>query len=119
MLEEYPGLVGRDIVKDVTAEKGYKWDKGVVDVLKPKQAKPTKRFKVVAFDFGVKQNILRLLRSHGCDVSVVPASTTAKAVLAKRPDGVFLSNGPGDPAPVGYAVETIQELLGNVPIFGI
>ena len=119
MLEGYPGLVGRDIVKDVTAKKAYKWDKGVVDVLKPKQSKRAKRFKVVAFDFGVKQNILRLLRSHGCDVSVVPASTSAKAVLAKRPDGVFLSNGPGDPAPVGYAVDTIQKLLGKVPIFGI
>jgi len=119
LLERYPGLVGRDIVKDVTAKKAYKWDKGVVDVLKPGQGKPAKRFKVVAFDFGVKQNILRLLRSHGCDVSVVPANTTAKAVLAKRPDGVFLSNGPGDPAPVGYAVDTIKSLLGKVPIFGI
>lgn len=119
MLEQYPGLVGRDIVKDVTTEKGYKWDKGAIDVLECTEARPKKRFKVVAFDFGVKQNILRLLRSHGCDVSVVPASTSAKAVLARRPDGVFLSNGPGDPAAVGYAIDTIKALLGKLPIFGI
>ncbi|MBN2138268.1 MAG: glutamine-hydrolyzing carbamoyl-phosphate synthase small subunit, partial [Sedimentisphaerales bacterium] len=119
LLEQYPGLVGRDIVKDVTVRRAYKWDKGVVDVLNPWQHKPGKKFKVVAFDYGVKQNILRLLRGYGCDVSIVPAGTSAKAVLGKRPDGVFLSNGPGDPAPVGYAVETIKELLGKVPIFGI
>jgi len=118
-LEKYPGLVGRDIVKDVTVRKAYKWDKGVIDVLAGTQAKPPKKYRVVAFDFGCKQNILRLLRSHGCDVNVVPAHTSAEEVLAGQPDGVFLSNGPGDPAPVGYAVETIRRLLGKVPIFGI
>jgi len=118
-LDAYPGLVGRDIVKDVTAKKPYKWDKGVIDVLKEQQINPAKKYRVVAFDFGVKQNILRLLCSHGCDVTVVPAATSARAVLAKRPDGVFLSNGPGDPAPVGYAVDTVAALLGKVPIFGI
>jgi len=119
MLELYPGLVGRDIVKDVTAKKPYKWDKGVVDVLNGKEVRPAKRFKVVAFDYGVKQNILRLLVSHGCDVTVVPAATSAKEVLRRKPDGVFLSNGPGDPAPVAYAIDTIKTLLGKVPIFGI
>ena len=67
----------------------------------------------------MKQNILRLLRSHGCAITVVPGQTTAKEVLAKKPDGVFLSNGPGDPAAVSYAIETVKELLGKVPIFGI
>ena len=119
MLEQYPGLVGRDIVKDVTAKKPYKWDKGVVNVLNGKEARPAKRFKVVAFDYGVKQNILRLLVSHGCDVTVVPAATSAKEVLRRKPDGVFLSNGPGDPAAVGYAIDTIKALLGKLPIFGI
>jgi len=118
-LDKYPGLVGRDIVKDVTARKPYHWDKGVVDVLKNEEMLPAKKYKVVAFDYGIKQNILRLLRSHGCDVHVVPAATPAKDVLARKPDGVFLSNGPGDPAAVDYAIETVRSLLGKVPIFGI
>jgi len=118
-LESYPGLVGRDIVKNVTTQKPYSWDKGVIDVLVDVELKPQKKYKVVAFDFGIKQNILRLLHSHGCDVTVVPAKISAKEVLAQKPDGVFLSNGPGDPAPVEYAVENIKQLLGKVPIFGI
>jgi carbamoyl-phosphate synthase small subunit len=118
-LGEYPGLVGRDIVKDVTSKKPYKWDKPAVDVLKPSVTKPKPKYKVVAYDFGIKQNILRLLISHGCDVQVVPAFTPAKEVLAKKPDGIFLSNGPGDPAAVTYAVESTRQLLGKVPIFGI
>jgi len=118
-LGQYPGLVGRDIVKNVTSKKPYSWDKGVIDVLEDRQLRPKKKYKVVAFDYGIKQNILRLLRSHGCEVHVVPAKTSAKDVLAKEPDGVFLSNGPGDPAPVTYAIDTIRELLGKVPIFGI
>jgi carbamoyl-phosphate synthase small subunit len=118
-LGEYPGLVGRDIVKDVTSKKPYKWDKPVIDVLKPSTDKPKLKYKVVAYDFGMKQNILRLLISHGCDVQVVPAFTSAKDVLARKPDGVFLSNGPGDPAAVTYAVESTRQLLGKVPIFGI
>jgi len=119
LLEDYPGLVGRDIVKKVTADKPYKWNKPVIDVLSDKPVKPVKKFKVVAIDFGIKQNILRMLHSHGCDVSVVPANTSAKRILARKPDGVFLSNGPGDPAPVEYGVKTVKELLGKVPIFGI
>ncbi|MFZ9024276.1 MAG: glutamine-hydrolyzing carbamoyl-phosphate synthase small subunit [Anaerohalosphaeraceae bacterium] len=119
MLEEYPGLVGRDIVKNVTAKRGYKWKKGVVDVVKDEELLPKTKYKVIAYDFGIKQNILRLLRSHGCEVEVVPAKTPAQKVLAKKPDGVFLSNGPGDPAPVAYAAENVKKLLGKVPIFGI
>jgi len=118
-LDEYPGLVGRDIVKDVTSKKPYKWDKPVIDVLKPSIDLPKLKYKVVAYDYGIKQNILRLLISHGCEVTVVPAFTSATEVLAKKPDGVFLSNGPGDPAAVTYAIESTRQLLGKVPIFGI
>ena len=118
-LDRYPGLVGRDIVKNVTVKRPYRWDKGVVDVLSGAECRPQRKYKVVAFDYGIKRNILRLLRSHGCDVHVVPAGTSARAVLARKPDGVFLSNGPGDPAPVSYAIETVRRLLGKVPIFGI
>ncbi|OHB60758.1 MAG: carbamoyl phosphate synthase small subunit [Planctomycetes bacterium RBG_13_46_10] len=118
-LQEYPGLVGRDIVRDVTCKKPYHWEEGVVDILSNQQFKPPKKYKVVAFDYGAKYNILRLLRSHGCEVYVVPAQTLAKEVLSRKPDGVFLSNGPGDPAAVSYAIETVQQLLGKVPIFGI
>ncbi|NLH16364.1 MAG: glutamine-hydrolyzing carbamoyl-phosphate synthase small subunit [Phycisphaerae bacterium] len=118
-LENYPGLVGRDIVRDVTVDHGYEWDKGVVDAITGQETRPTPRFKVVAFDYGMKTNILRLLRSHGCEVTVVPAATTAADVLAHKPDGVFLSNGPGDPAAVEYAIRTIRDLLGKLPIFGI
>jgi carbamoyl-phosphate synthase small subunit len=113
-LDKYPGLVGRDIVKDVTVKRPYAWN-GETNSSKLK----TKNWKVVAFDFGIKHNILRLLCSYGCDVLVVPADTSGKEVLAKKPDGVFLSNGPGDPAAVTYAIETVRELLGRVPIFGI
>ena len=119
MLEGYPGLVGRDIVKDVTAGKTYKWKDGIVDVLSPDGNTPEPKYNVVAIDCGIKLNILRLLVSHGCQVTVVPAKATAKQILAKKPDGVFLSNGPGDPAPVSYTVRTVRDLLGKVPIFGI
>jgi carbamoyl-phosphate synthase small subunit len=118
-LQKYPGLVGRDIVKDVTVKKPYRWDKGVINVLTKEKVTYEKQYRVVAFDYGIKQNILRLLCSHGCDVYVVPADTPAREVLARKPDGVFLSNGPGDPAAVNYAIETVRELLGTVPIFGI
>ncbi|MCF7975747.1 MAG: glutamine-hydrolyzing carbamoyl-phosphate synthase small subunit [Phycisphaerae bacterium] len=118
-LDAYPGLVGRDIVKDVSCKKAYTWDKGVVDILTNKETLPEKKYKVVALDCGIKQNILRLLRSHGCDVTVVPANTPAKDILAMKPDGVFLSNGPGDPAAVTPAIATVKALLGKVPLFGI
>jgi len=118
-LDAYPGLVGRDIVQNVTLGKSYQWPQGVVDVLTGQECKPKPKYKVIAFDFGIKQNILRLLVSHGCKVEVVPADTTAAQILKKKPDGVFLSNGPGDPAAVTYAIDAIRGLLGKVPIFGI
>ncbi len=118
-LAKYPGLVDRDIVKNVSMKKPYKWDKGVVDVIKDKEFKPLTKYKVVALDYGIKQNILRLLRSHSCEVLVMPGQSTAKEILRQKPDGVFLSNGPGDPGPVSYAIEAIRGLLGKVPVFGI
>jgi carbamoyl-phosphate synthase small subunit len=118
-LRDYPGLVGRDIVKDVTTAKPYAWDEPVIDITNKNQPAIEKKYKVVAMDFGLKHNILRLLVTNGCDVTVVPGSTGADEILAMKPDGVFLSNGPGDPAPVTYAVETVKNLLGKVPIFGI
>lgn len=118
-LDQYPGLVGRDIVKNVSCKKSYTWDKGFVDVVKNEEHLPEKPYKVVALDCGIKQNILRLLRSHGCDVTVVPYKTSAKDILDMKPNGVFLSNGPGDPAAVTPAIETTKALLGKVPIFGI
>ena len=119
-LASYPGLVGRDIVRDVTIKKPFTWDEGPVDIFQnDRPAKSQRRFRVVAMDFGMKRNILRRLCAFGCHVTAVPAQMEAKQILALRPDGVFLSNGPGDPAAVTYAVETIQKLLGRVPIFGI
>ncbi len=118
-LQEYPGLVGRDIVKDVAVEKSYTWDEGLLDIFSDEQPACETKYKVVAIDYGMKRNILRLLCSHGCEVTVVPARASADDILALKPDGVFLSNGPGDPAPVTYAAETVRALLGQVPIFGI
>jgi carbamoyl-phosphate synthase small subunit len=118
-LEKYPGLIDRDIVKDVTVKKPYRWNEGVTDILTGQEQKPPVKYKVTAFDYGIKQNILRLLRSYGCEVHVVPAHTSAKSVLTQKPDGIFLSNGPGDPGGVVYAIDEIKKMLGRVPIFGI
>lgn len=118
-LETYPGLIGRDIVKDVTTRKAYPWDQVSVDVLSGEEQRQPQKFKVVAIDFGIKQNILRRLTSNGCKVTVVPAKTRAADILKRKPDGIFLSNGPGDPAAVTYGVETVKKLLGKVPMFGI
>jgi len=108
-----PAMAGQDLASAVTCDQPYFWKDGKplvreTDIRTMGRPAPTckdKPFFVVAFDFGIKQNILRLLCSHGCDVTVVPAKTTAKEVLSQKPDGIFLSNGPGDPAPVGYAIE--------------
>lgn len=115
---EAPSIIGRDLVKEVTCSTPYQWTE---DSGRWKFNPPSRRngFKVVAFDFGIKYNILRRLVDEGCDVTVVPASTTADTVLALNPDGVFLSNGPGDPEAVPYAAEVVRKLFGKRPIFGI
>jgi carbamoyl-phosphate synthase small subunit len=127
-----PGLIGRDLVKEVTCPEAYRWSEATPA---PWQIKETttltpdpspegeqamqRRFRVVAYDFGVKYNILRCACDAGCDLTVVPASTTAREVLDLDPDGILLSNGPGDPEGLPYAVEAVRELLGRKPIFGI
>ncbi len=129
-----PGLVGRDLVKNVTCAAPYDWDEGDWELgegYKKRQAAKNPRrgkkvasfqspgFSVVAYDFGIKYNILRNLAESGCQVRVVPADTSAADVLAMNPDGIFLSNGPGDPDAVPYARENVQKLIGKKPIFGI
>tara|TARA_R110002051_G_scaffold264959_3_gene324908 strand:- start:14762 stop:15922 length:1161 start_codon:yes stop_codon:yes gene_type:complete len=119
---DFSGLVGLDLAKDVTCAQSYKWNemRWAWGVGYTQQNDP--KFKVVAIDYGAKRNILRCLASAGCDVTVLPASATAEDVLAHQPDGVFLSNGPGDPAATGvYAVPMIQEILttSDLPVFGI
>jgi len=115
-----PHIVGQDLVQEVTCKEPYDWKEGVWDLAEGyAQVSSPGRFKVVAYDFGIKRNILRNLTSKGCDVTVVPAGTSAEDVLAMNPDGVFLSNGPGDPEPITYAQENIRKLLGKVPLFGI
>ncbi|SDO91000.1 glutamine-hydrolyzing carbamoyl-phosphate synthase small subunit [Desulforhopalus singaporensis] len=116
---EWSGLVGQDMVKRVTCTEPYGWsDNGPVTM--SSFAETTgKKFKVVAFDFGIKYNQLRILAEKNCQVIVVPATTTAEQVLAMNPDGIFLSNGPGDPEGVEGVVDTVRFLLGKKPIFGI
>ncbi|MCH7649582.1 MAG: glutamine-hydrolyzing carbamoyl-phosphate synthase small subunit [Nitrospinae bacterium] len=118
-----PGMEGKDLVKEVTCREPYDWDQGDWD-LKQGYSRISHNgtgdyFSVVAYDFGIKRNILRRLTQVGCKVQVVPATTPAETVLAMKPDGVFLSNGPGDPAAVPYAIENVRALIGKVPIFGI
>ena len=126
--KQLPGMAGQELASRVSCGKSYGWDKGSVDVaISPwseqmgesdAQAE-TRKHRVVAYDYGIKQNILRLLVDHHCEVYVVPAQTSAEDILGMKPDGVFLSNGPGDPEPITYAVENIQKLIGRVPVFGI
>ena len=104
--QESPGLVGRDLVREVTCREAFPWSKGP-------------GFTVAVFDFGVKFNILNSLADRGCSVRIVPATTSADEIRALNPDGILLSNGPGDPEPITYAIDTIRELLGEFPIFGI
>jgi len=116
----FPGLVGMDLAKVVTCARPYEWDESVWMLGEGHRRLEVPRFHVVAYDYGVKRNILRKLVSRGCRVTVLPAQTPAKEALALRPDGVFLSNGPGDPEPCDYAIQAIRQLLEmHVPIFGI
>ena len=116
----FPGLAGMDLAKVVSATETVEWTEGEWALGSGYVPQADARFHVVAYDFGVKRNILRMLASRGCRLSVVPAQTPAKDVLALKPDGVFLSNGPGDPEPCDYAIEAIRDILAaGVPTFGI
>ena len=117
---DFPGMAGQDLARVVTTPRHYEWSQGSYDIDQHYWQETGRRFHVVAYDFGIKRNILRMLSDRGCHVSVVPAMTPASEVLAMRPDGIFLSNGPGDPEPCDYAIEAIQELLKtDLPVFGI
>lgn len=117
-----PGLIGRDLVKEVTCQKPYQWTKSSDPQFSNydlQGSTPDSHFKVAVMDFGVKYNILRSLRDWKCEVVVLPASASADSILSYHPDGILLSNGPGDPEGVPYAIETVRELIGKKPIFGI
>ncbi|KRG87189.1 MULTISPECIES: glutamine-hydrolyzing carbamoyl-phosphate synthase small subunit [Stenotrophomonas] len=117
---KFPGLKGMDLAKVVSTDKPYAWREGQLDLDQGQFVQAEPKFKVVAYDFGVKTNILRMLAERGCDLTVVPAQTPAAEVLAMNPDGVFLSNGPGDPEPCDYAIDAISTFLEKkIPTFGI
>jgi len=116
----FEGLKGMDLAKVVSTKQSYDWPEGTWQLGQGHRKDLKPRFKVVAFDFGTKRNILRMLADRGCAVTVVPAKTPAADVLALKPDGVFLSNGPGDPEPCTYAIEAIRALVATqLPVFGI
>ncbi len=116
----FGGLKGLDLAKEVTVSESYTWNEGTWELGEGHSVKGGKKFKVVAYDYGVKRNILRMLVDRDCDLVVVPAKTSAADVLAMNPDGIFLSNGPGDPEPCTYAIEAIKQFLEtDIPVFGI
>jgi carbamoyl-phosphate synthase small subunit len=116
----FAGLKGMDLAKEVTVKEAYNWTGSTWDLVEGNREKTDGQFNVVAYDYGVKRNILRMLVERGCKLTVVPAQTPAKDVLAMNPDGVFLSNGPGDPEPCDYAIAAIKEILQtDTPVFGI
>jgi len=116
----FPGLKGMDLAKEVTTRDPYSWSQAQWSLTDGYQEKNNDTYKVVAYDFGVKHNILRILVELGCEVSVVPAKTPASDVLSQNPDGVFLSNGPGDPEPCDYAIQATKDIVASgTPIFGI
>jgi carbamoyl-phosphate synthase small subunit len=120
MARAFPGLTGMDLAKVVSAREPYEWNEGAWALGSGYRKIGNHRFHVAAYDYGIKRNILRLLAERGCRVTVFPAQTPAKTVLATRPDGVFLSNGPGDPEPCDYAIEAIREIVATgMPTFGI
>ena len=126
--KQLPAMAGQELASRVSCAKPYDWSQGSIDLATSPWTEQMgeseaqgegRKFRVVAFDFGIKQNILRLLSDHHCEVGVVPAKTSAEDVLGMHPDGVFLSNGPGDPEPMDYAVQNVRQFLGRVPVFGI
>ena len=119
---EAPSMVGLDLATAVSTREPYTWKQGTAEWRPDAPGSPNAKSidkKIVAIDFGLKRNILRCLVDSGCDVTVVPAKTSAQAILDLKPDGVFVSNGPGDPAALGYAVETVRTLVAKKPLFGI
>ena len=117
---KFPGLAGMDLAKVVSSPSAYEWNETEWRLGGGYGRRSEQRFRIVALDFGVKRNILRKLATRGCAITVLPAQSSAQDVLSLRPDGVFLSNGPGDPQPCGYAIETIRALLETgIPLFGI
>ncbi len=119
MARKSKGLVGRDLVREVSCRQPYGWKDGGPEIGNGFASAGPGRYRVVAIDYGLKYNQLRILAEKGCSIQVVPASTAASSILGLKPDGIFLSNGPGDPAGVEGVVETVRELLGKKPIFGI
>ena len=119
-LSKFPGLENQDLAIEVTTNKNYKWSEGIHNIYNKKPSNIKEKFNVVAYDFGIKHNILRILKSFNCNLTVVPADLPAKEVMNLKPDGIFLSNGPGDPKACKYAIENIKILLeNNTPLFGI
>ena len=119
-LSKFSGLNGLDLAKKVSTEKMYTWNEGTHALINSSSQKNTKRFNVYAYDFGIKKNILRILYDLGCDITVVPADYPITELQAKKPDGVLLSNGPGDPSACNYAISNMRELISHqIPIFGI
>ncbi len=120
LARSFPGMQGLDLAREVTTAEPYAWSEGSLDLDTGDWGEASPRRHVVAYDFGVKYNILRMLVDRGCRVTVVPATTPAAEVLALQPDGIFLSNGPGDPEPCDYAIEAIRQFIaGGTPLFGI
>ena len=120
LAKAFPGLKGMDLAKEVSVKESFGWQGGVWDLESGYKVDSDNRFKIVAYDFGVKNNILRMLVDRYCEVTVVPAQTPASEVLAMKPHGIFLSNGPGDPEPCDYAIAAISEFLdAGIPLFGI
>jgi carbamoyl-phosphate synthase small subunit len=121
LIDAFPGLKGMDLAKEVSTQTAYEWSEGVWSLGKGYSKQSSKdALRVVAFDFGVKRNILRMLVQRGCQVTVLPATSPAEEVFAANPDGVFLSNGPGDPEPCDYAIKAIEQILvKGIPTFGI
>jgi carbamoyl-phosphate synthase small subunit len=118
--KKFPGLKGMDLAKAVSTKKVYQWNDGLIWKTAAKPPRPQSRLHVVAYDFGMKRSILRILAEHGCRMTVVPAQTPADQVFAMNPDGIFLSNGPGDPEPCDYAIQAIARFLEtDIPVFGI
>ncbi len=126
--KQLPVMAGQELASRVSCDRSYDWRNGSIELATSPwgeemgdadAGQDAERFHVIAYDYGIKQNILRLLADHQCDVMVVPAQTPAADVLEMKPHGVFLSNGPGDPEPMSYAIENVRKLAGHVPVFGI